>query len=100
MILFGLGGIFIEVLKDVRNILSPVSFEEALSEIKLLKSYKIIEGIRGKEGIDQNFFAEIITRLSALVTAAHEIIEMDLNPLLGKKDAIIAVDARIRIQKG
>lgn len=99
LILFGLGGIFIEVLKDVRNLLSPVSYNEALSEIKMLKSYKIIEGVRGKEGVDEKLFAEIITRLSALVTVAPEIAEMDLNPLLGKKDSIIAVDARIRIQK-
>jgi len=99
MILFGLGGIFIEVLKDVRNVLAPVSFEEVLSEIKLLRSYKIIEGTRGKEGVDEDLFADIIVSLSSLVSIAPEIIEMDLNPLLGKKDSIIAVDARIRIQK-
>ena len=99
MILFGLGGIFIEVLKDVRNVLAPVSFEEVLSEIKLLRSYKIIEGVRGKEGVDEDLFADIIVSLSTLVSIAPEIIEMDLNPLLGKKDSIIAVDARIRIQK-
>lgn len=99
MILFGLGGIFIEVLKDVRNVLAPVSFEEVLSEIKLLRSYKIIEGVRGKEGVDEDLFADIIVSLSTLVSIAPEIIEMDLNPLLGKKESIIAVDARIRIQK-
>ncbi len=99
MILFGLGGIFIEVLKDVKTVLSPVSKDEVLREMKQLASYKIIEGVRGQEGVNQNKFADIITRLSALVQAAPEIYEMDLNPLLGTKNDVVAVDARIRIEK-
>jgi acyl-CoA synthetase (NDP forming) len=99
MILFGLGGIFIEVLKDVRNLLAPVAKEEVLKELLKLKSYKIIEGTRGMEGINQNAFADTIVRLSALVQAAPEIIELDLNPLLGNKESVTAVDARIRILK-
>lgn len=99
LVLFGLGGIFIEVFKDVRTVLSPVNFEEAKAEIKQLKSYKIIEGIRGQEGINQDEFANIVQRLSLLAKAAPEIAEMDINPLLGTKDKIIAVDARIRIEK-
>jgi len=99
LVLFGLGGIFIEVFKDVRTILAPVSFEEAKAEIKELKSYKIIEGIRGQEGINQDEFANIVRSLSLLAKAAPEIAEMDINPLLGTKDKIIAVDARIRIEK-
>jgi len=99
MLLFGLGGIFIEVLKDVRAILAPTCKEDVLSEIKKLKSYKIIEGVRGMEPVDQNSFAEIIVRLSLLVQAAPEIAEMDLNPLLGSKNNVVAVDARIRIEK-
>jgi hypothetical protein len=55
--------------------------------------------VRGKEGIDESKFTEIICRLSALVEAAPEIIEMDLNPLLGTAKEIVAVDARIRIEK-
>jgi len=99
LILFGLGGIFIEVFKDVRTVLSPVSLNEATSEIKKLKSYKIIEGIRGQEGINKEMFAAIVVRLSQLVEAAPEIAEMDLNPLLGTSKSVIAVDARIRIEK-
>ena len=97
MLLFGLGGIFIEVLKDVRAVISPVSKEDVLSEIKKLKSYKIIQGVRGMDPVDEDKFAEIITRLSLLVEIAPEIEEMDLNPLLGTKDSVVAVDARIRI---
>ncbi|MBE0649370.1 MAG: acetate--CoA ligase family protein [Bacteroidales bacterium] len=99
MILFGLGGIFIEVLKDVRTTLAPLSREEIVSEIKQLKSYKLIQGVRGKEGLDEDAFIEIIQRLSELVILAPEIIEMDLNPLLATPNQVIAVDARIRLEK-
>jgi len=67
--------------------------------IQQLKSYKIIKGIRNKEGVNEHLFAEIITKISNLVTLAPEIIELDLNPLLGNSKEIIAVDARIRIEK-
>ncbi len=99
MILCGLGGIFIEVLKDVKAGLVPIAKEEALYMIQNLKSYKIVQGVRGQEGINENIFAEIIVKLSNLLEAAPEIVELDLNPLLGKGDKIIAVDARMRIEK-
>jgi len=99
LILCGLGGIFIEVLKDVSTRLAPVSYAQAQDMIQSLKSYPIIKGIRGKAGLNEDKFAEIITRLSALLEAAPEIKELDLNPLLGTEEKIIAVDARIRIKK-
>lgn len=99
MILCGLGGIFIEVLKDVSYGLVPISHSKAQKMIKDLKSYPIIQGIRGKDGIDEAKFADILVRLSALLQAAPEIMELDLNPLLGSKKTIVAVDARIRIEK-
>ena len=99
MILFGLGGIFIEVLKDVRTTLAPLSRDEVASEMKQLKSYKIIQGVRGKEGLDENSFIEIIQRLSELVLFAPEITELDLNPLLATPNQVIAVDARVLLDK-
>jgi len=99
MLLFGLGGIFIEVLKDVRAVLAPVNKDEVLAEIKKLRSYKIIEGVRGMDAVNEDKFADVVVRLSALVKDAPEIVEMDLNPLLGNKKNIVAVDARIRIKK-
>jgi len=98
LILCGLGGIFIEVMKDVSYGLAPVGMNEALTMIRSLKSYKLIEGTRGKEGVNEEKFAEIIVRLSALLKAAPEIIELDLNPLLGTKENVIAVDARVRMK--
>ncbi|MBW6480820.1 MAG: acetate--CoA ligase family protein, partial [Bacteroidales bacterium] len=99
MILCGMGGIFIEVLKDVAAELSPISKDKALEMIRSLKSYKILEGVRGQEGINIEMFAENLARLSALVNTAPEIFEMDLNPLLGNKKQVVAVDARIRVEK-
>ena len=99
MILCGLGGIFIEVLKDVQQGLVPLCETEALAMIRGLRSYKIIEGVRGQQGIDEKVFADILVRLSALLQVAPEIKELDLNPLLATGDKIIAVDARIRIEK-
>jgi len=99
MILFGLGGIFIEVLKDVSAGLAPIGKAEAGTMIKSLKSYKIIEGVRGQKGINQELLVDIIMRLSALLKAAPEIQELDFNPLLGNAEKVVAVDARISIQK-
>ena len=99
MILCGMGGIFIEVLKDVAAELSPISKNKAMEMIRSLKSYKILEGVRGQEGIHIDMFAENLARLSALLNAAPEIFEMDLNPLLGSKKQVVAVDARIRVEK-
>jgi len=99
MILCGLGGIFIEVLKDVSAGLVPVSSDEACSMIRNLKSYKIIQGVRGQKGISETAFADVIVRLSGLLQIAPEIVELDFNPLLGKQDSVVVVDARINIKK-
>lgn len=99
IVLLGLGGIFIEVFKDFSSALAPVSKDEALRMMKELRSYKLLEGVRKREGINMELFAEITEKLSALLDAAPEIEELDINPLLGKKVAIIAVDGRIRINK-
>lgn len=98
-VLFGLGGIFIEVLKDVQAALLPVSSQEAQSLIKNLRGYKILQGVRGQEPVNEEILAETVARISALVSAAPEIAEMDLNPLLGNSTSLTAVDARIRIEK-
>jgi len=98
LILCGLGGIFIEVLKDIAAALSPVSCEEAHAMIKGLKSYKIIQGVRGQKGMNEDAFVDVIVRLSALLTHAPEIIELDLNPLLGNPEGVKAVDARVKLK--
>lgn len=99
VILCGLGGIFVEVLGDISSGLAPLTFREAESMIRSLKSYRIIRGTRGKPGINEKLFAEIIVRLSSLLRFATEIKEMDLNPLIGNAEGITVVDARIRVEK-
>lgn len=99
MVLCGLGGIFVEVLKDVNSAIAPVSKKEAAEMIKNLKGYGIIKGTRGQKGINEEEFVDAIQKISALVTVAPEIAEMDLNPLLGNSKEVVAVDARIRIEK-
>lgn len=99
VVLCGLGGIFVEVLKDVSSGLAPLSYDEAYSMIHSLRAYKIIKGTRGQQGVNEAKFAEIIVRLSSLLRFATEIKEMDINPLLATEKQVIAVDARIRIEK-
>ncbi len=99
IVLCGLGGIFVEVLKDVSSGLAPLSYEEAYSMIHSLRAYKIIKGTRGQKGVNEKKYAEIIVRLSTLLRFATEIKEMDINPLLADENDVIAVDARIRIEK-
>ncbi|MCR5849823.1 MAG: acetate--CoA ligase family protein, partial [Bacteroidaceae bacterium] len=95
----GLGGIFVEVLKDVQSGLAPLSYGEAFSMIRSLRGYKIIKGTRGQKGINEQKYAEIIVRLSTLLRFATEIKEMDINPLLADENEVVAVDARILIEK-
>ena len=99
VILCGLGGIFVEVLKDVSSGLAPLSYDEAFSMIHSLRGYKILKGTRGQKGINEQKYAEIIVRLSTLLRFATEIKEMDLNPLLADDNEVVAVDARILIER-
>ncbi len=98
LVMAGMGGIFIEVFRDVASALVPVSEQEAASMIRSLKSYEIIKGIRGSAGVNEEAFARVITSISDLLTVAPEICEMDINPLLGTPELVVAVDARIRIE--
>lgn len=99
IVMCGLGGIFVEVLKDVSSGLAPLSYDEAYSMIRSLRGYRIIRGTRGQRGINEQRYAEIIVRLSTLLRFATEIKELDINPLMADEETVVAVDARIRIEK-
>ena len=99
VVLCGLGGIFVEVLKDVSSGLAPLSYAEAYSMIHSLRGYKIIKGTRGQKALNEQKYAEIIVRLSTLLRFATEIKEIDLNPLLADEQEVVAVDARILIRR-
>lgn len=99
VVLCGLGGIFVEVLKDVSSGLAPLSNTETENMIRSLRGYKIIKGVRGQKGLNEKKYAEIIVRLSILLRHATEIKEMDINPLLADENDVVAVDARILVEK-
>ena len=97
LIMFGLGGIFVEILKDVSFSISPVSNTEAQAMISGIRASALIDGFRGEKGINKTKTTEIIQRVSQLVTDFPMIRELDLNPLFSYENEICAVDARIII---
>jgi len=101
MLMFGFGGIYVEVLKDVSFQLAPISDEEALEMLMGTKTYKLLKGVRGEKPVDMQLVAECIQRISQLSMDFPDITEMDINPLKvsGEKARAVAVDARIRITK-
>jgi len=96
-IVCGLGGVFVEILKDISAGLSPLSKVEIGKMISSLRGYQMLKGTRGKKGVNIETFIDIIHKVSALVEVAPEIIEMDMNPLIGTEREFKAVDVRIRI---
>lgn len=97
LVLCGLGGIFVEVFKDISSGLVPIGKTEASGMISRLKSLPVIKGVRGRTGINEDMLIEAIMKLSALLRIAPEIQEMDINPLMGNATSLCAVDARIRL---
>ncbi|QOR94316.1 acetate--CoA ligase family protein [Thermosphaera chiliense] len=99
VVMFGLGGIFVEVLKDVSFRVSPIRMEDALEMIREIKSYKILEGYRGQPPVNKEAIAEMIVKTSKLLEENPEIESIDLNPVMAYPDSAMAVDARIILKK-
>ena len=99
LVFCGMGGILVEILKDVQYNLAPFDENEALDMIKKLKAYPLLQGYRAKKGINLQAFAHFISQISHLVALAPEIAELDINPLIATNNNIVAVDARIKIDK-
>ncbi|MEN6577055.1 MAG: acetate--CoA ligase alpha subunit [Phycisphaerales bacterium] len=101
LMMFGMGGVLVEVLKDVSFYLAPLTAEEAKQMLVATKTYKILQGVRGQEGVDIETIAEGLQRVSQLVTEFPEIKEMDINPYVvgAPGTTSIAVDARISLEK-
>jgi acetyltransferase len=101
LMMFGMGGIMVEVLKDVSFYLAPLTAEEAKQMLVSTRTYRILQGVRGQEGVDIEAIAEGLQRLSQLVTEFPQIREMDINPyVVGVPGTTaIAVDARISLEK-
>jgi acetyltransferase len=99
LILAGLGGIYVEVLKDISYGLAPLNMLETTNMIQSLKGYEIIKGYRNREGVNEELFADAIMRIASLVSLAPEISELDINPFRGNMKELVAVDVRIKIDK-
>jgi acetyl coenzyme A synthetase (ADP forming)-like protein len=99
LIMFGLGGIYVEALKDVSFRIAPISRKAASEMVEEIKAVKLLKGIRGENPSDIDSIIDIILKVSQLVTDFPEIMEMDINPLFVKRqgEGSIAGDARIRI---
>ncbi len=99
VVMFGLGGIFVEVLRDVSFRVAPISFEDALEMMKEIKAAKILEGYRNTPPIDKNSLAKIIVATAKLLEENPEVDSLDLNPIIAYPDKAIVVDARIILKK-
>jgi len=101
LIMFGMGGTMVEVLKDVTFHIAPLTADEAKQMLMNTKTYKILKGVRGEEGVDLDAIAESLQRLSQLVMEFPQIQELDINPyIVGPAGTVpVAVDARMRIEK-
>ena len=100
MLMFGMGGITVEVLKDVAFYLAPLTAEEAKQMLVSTKTYRLLEGVRGQESVDIDAIAKGLQRLSQLVTEFPQIQEMDINPyVVGPEGTVpVAVDTRISVE--
>jgi len=101
MLMFGLGGIFVEVMKDVTFHIAPITKEESLQMLRSTKSFALLKGVRGQASVDLDAIAVALQRISQLVTDFPQIVEMDINPFIvgtvGNES--IAADARITLQE-
>jgi acyl-CoA synthetase (NDP forming) len=98
VIMFGLGGIFVEMLKDVSFRIIPVARRDAQEMIQEIKGYPLLQGYRGKEPASIPVLVDMILKISNLINKNPQIKELELNPIFAYKDRAVAVDARIILE--
>ncbi len=98
VLMFGLGGVFVEILEDVAFRAIPVTHSDARSMIDQIKARKILEGARGEPAVDTDALVELLLKVSSIVAAHPEISELDLNPVIAYSDGYAVVDARIIVE--
>ena len=100
VLMFGLGGVMVEVLKDVAFRIVPLTRRDARQMVREIKGYPILEGYRGQEAVDVARLEQALLDLSAFLEGHDEVKELDLNPIFAYKDSILAVDARVILEEG
>ena len=98
VLMFGLGGILVEVLKDVSFRIVPLTKRDAREMINEIKGYPLLEGYRGQDPADVPFLEDLLVKVSDFVDKNPEIKELDLNPIFAYKDGAVAVDARVILE--
>ncbi len=99
VVMFGLGGIFVEVLKDVSFRIAPISYEDAYEMMREIKSAKLLEGYRGQPPVDKKAIADIIIAVAKLLEENPEVDSVDLNPVIAYPDGAVVVDARVILKQ-
>ncbi len=100
VLMFGLGGILVEILKDVSFRIVPLTKRDAREMVKEIKGYPVLEGYRGQEPVDVDNLEEMILKVSSFVEQNPQVKELDLNPVFAYSDGAVAVDARIILEEG
>ena len=98
VIMFGLGGVFVEVFRDVTFRVAPLTKESAMEMIKKVRAYRILRGYRGARSADIDALADVLVKVSALATENEKILEMDLNPVKVTEKGCVVVDVRIALE--
>jgi acetyltransferase len=97
LVMFGLGGIYVEALRDVVFRVAPIGSLDAHDMLDGIRGAAILAGMRGRAGVDREALVDVLRRVSQLASDFPEIEELDLNPLLAFEQAVVAVDARVRL---
>lgn len=100
VLMFGLGGILVEILKDVSFRIVPLTKRNAKEMIREIKGYPLLEGYRGQEPVDVSNLEELLLKVSNFVEQNPEVKELDLNPIFAYSDGAVAVDARVILEEG
>jgi len=99
VVMFGLGGILVEILKDVSFRIVPLTRRDAGEMIREIKGYPLLEGYRGQEPVDVSNLEELLLKVSDFVEQNPEVKELDLNPMFAYSDGAVAVDARVVLEE-
>jgi acyl-CoA synthetase (NDP forming) len=97
LLMFGLGGIYVETMKDTIFRIVPITREDARTMIESIHAYPMLKGVRGEPSVDLEFLAEVLQRLSQLISEFHFISEIEINPFFAspRREDCLALDSRI-----